>query len=176
MEGNQGMLLTIAIINLIITAIGIIGIPYLIAKGRIKPVISPIEHLKFEIMSEMHKLRSQGKKYCHISKMRDTIFQNENPRKNKPPTLKYLLQFNQALMELDTEKRILRVGSVDIEMAEYGKKQKENLESYQSPYSDIIKQYEIVEESSFAYAIIPTHDLYESILQKRASLKRAGFA
>ena len=40
----------IAIINLIVSIIGIIGIPYLIAKGRIKPVINPIEHLKFEIM------------------------------------------------------------------------------------------------------------------------------
>ena len=177
MGENNGMLLAISIINLVIAAVGIIGIPYLIAKGKIRRGISPVEHLKFEIMSEMHKLRSQGKKYCHISKMRDTIFQNENPRKDKPPTLKYLLQFDQALMELDMEKRILRVGTVDIAMAEAKKsKEKENPESYQSPYSDTVRQYGIVEESYFTYAIIPTHDLYESILEKRASLKRVGFA
>ena len=86
MGENNGMLLAISIINLVITAVGIIGIPYLIAKGKIRRGISPIEHLKFEIMSEMHKLRSQGKTYCHIYKIRDTIFQNENPRKHKSPT------------------------------------------------------------------------------------------
>ena len=84
------MLLAISIINLVITAVGIIGIPYLIAKGKIRQGISPVEHLKFEIISEMHKLRSQGKTYCHIYKMRDTIFQKRNPRKDKSPTLKYL--------------------------------------------------------------------------------------
>ena len=174
------MLLTI--INLIITAIGIIGIPYLIAKGKIRPGISLIESLKFEIMesetlSEMYKLRSQGKKYCHIYKIRDTIFQKENPRKDKSPTLKYLLHFDQALMELDMEKRILRIDIMDIEMAEGGKlEEKEKPESYQSPYSDAVRQYGIIEESYSAYAIIPTHDLYEGILEKRASLRRAGLA
>ena len=175
MEGNHGMLLTI--INLIITAIGIIGIPYLIAKGKIRPGISLIERLKFEIMSEMHRLRSQGKTYCHIYKIRDTIFQKENPRKDKSPTLKYLLHFDQALMELDMEKRILRIDRMDIEMAEGGKlEEKEKPESYQSPYSDAVRQYGIIEESYSAYAIIPTHDLYEGILEKRASLRRAGLA
>ena len=170
------MLLTIAIINLIITAVGIIGIPYLIAKGRIKPVISPIEHLKIEIMSEMHTLRSQGKTYCHICKMRDTIFEKENPRKRKSPPLKYLLQFDQALAELDIEKRILRVDTVDIRRAEYGKLEGgETPESYQSPYSDTVRQYGIVEERSFAYAIIPTHDLYERILEKRVQARNFTF-
>ena len=181
---NQEALLTVAIINiiiavlnLIVVGVGVIGIPYLIAKGKIKPVINPIEHLKFEIMSETHKLRSQGKTYCHIYKMRDTIFQKENLRKKKPPTLKYLLQFDQALAELDMEKRILRVDRMDIEMAEYGKLEgKENPESYQSPYSDTVRRYGIVEESYSAYAIIPTHDLYERILEKRASLRREGLA
>ena len=74
------------------------------------------------------------------------------------------------------EKRILRVGRVDIDMAEYGKKERENPESYQSPYSDTISQYGIVEESRLTYAIIPTHDLYERILEKRAALRRVGFA
>ena len=172
MGENNGMLLAISIINLVITAVGIIGIPYLIAKGKIRRGISPIEHLKFEIMSEMHKLRSQGKTYCHIYKIRDTIFQNENPRKHKSPTLKYLLQFDQALIELDMEKRILRVDPADISMAEAGKlEEKENPESYQSPYADTIKQCGIVEESYSTYAIIPTHDLYECILEKRASLR-----
>ena len=174
MEGNHGMLLTI--IHIIVTAIGVIGIPYLIAKGKIRPGISLIERLKFEIMSEMHKLRSQGKTYCHIYKIRDTIFQNENPRKHKPPTLKNLLQFDQALMELDMEKRILRVGRIDIDMAEAGKlEEKEKPESYQSPYADTIKQCGIVEESYSAYAIIPTHDLYERILEKRSRLRNVGF-
>ena len=173
---NQGMLYLTAI-NVIITAIGVIVIPLLIGRGKIRPGISPIEHLKFEIMLEMHKLRSQGKTYCHIYKMRDTIFQNENPRKNKAPTLKYLLQFDQALMELDMEKRILRVNRIDIEMAEAGKlEEKENPESYKSPYSDTVRQYGIVEESYSAYAIIPTHDLYEGILEKRAVLRSKGLA
>ena len=168
---NQGMFILTAI-NVIITAIGVIVIPLLIGRGKIRPGISPIESLKFEIMSEMHKLRSQGKTYCHIYKIRDTIFQNENPRKHKSPTLKYLLQFDQALMELDMEKRILRIDRMDIEMAEGGKlEEKEKPESYQSPYSDAVRQYGIIEESYSAYAIIPTHDLYEGILEKRASLR-----
>ena len=176
---NQGALLTVAIINiiiavlnLIVVGVGIIGIPYLIAKGRIKPVINPIEHLKFEIMSEMYKSRSQGKIYCHICKIRDTIFQNENPHKNKPPTLKYLIQFDQALAELDMEKRIFMVDRIDIEMVEYGKlEDKKTSESYQSPYSNTIRQYGIVEESHSAYAIIPTNDLCERIREKRALLR-----
>ena len=107
--------------------------------------------------------------------MRDTIFEKESPRKNKSPTLKYLLQFNQALMELDMEKRIFRVGRIDIDMAEYGESEgKEIPESYQSPYSDIVKQYEIVEERYFTYVIIPTHDLHERIIQKRNSLRSKG--
>ena len=185
MEETHGMLLAISIINLIITAIGIIGIPYLIAKGKIRPGVSPVESMKFEIISEMHKLRSQGKKYCHIyemrdtifHKMRDTIFQKRNPRKRKSPTLKYLLQFDQALAELDMEKRIIRVDTVDISIAEAGKiEEKEEPESYQSPYSDTISQYGIVEESYLTYAIIPTHDLHERILEKRALLRSKGLA
>ena len=175
MEGNHGMLLAISIINLIITAIGIIGIPYLIAKGKIRPGISPVERLKFEIISEMHKLRSQGKTYCHIYKMRDTIFENENRRKRKPPSLKYLLQFDQALTELDMEKRILRVDRVDIDMAEAGKLENmEVRESYQSPYSDTISQYGIIEERHLKHAIIPTNDLCEGILEKRFRLRNVG--
>ena len=179
---NEGALLTVAIINiiiavlnLIVVGVGVIGIPYLIAKGKIKPVISPIESLKFEIISEMHKLRSQGKTYCHIHKIRDTIFQNRNPRKRKSLTLEYLLQFDQALAELDTEKRILTVRKMEIEMVEYNPINTEEAvkpESYQSPYSDTIRQYGIIEESDLIYAIIPINDLCEKILEKRAVVRR----
>ena len=179
---NQEALLTVAIINiiiavfnLIVVGVGVIGIPYLIAKGKIRPGISPVERLKLKIISEMHKLRSQGKTYCHIYKIRDTIFQKGKPYKDKSPALEYLLQFDQALAELDMEERILRVDRMDIEMAESGKlKDKEEPESYQSPYSDTIRQCGIVEESYSAYAIIPTHNLRERILEKRFRSRNVG--
>ena len=180
MEGNHGVWLAIipiivAIITLIISVIGVIVIPILIAKGKIRPGISPIESLKFEIISEMYKSRSRGYIYCGIDKIRDTIFQKRKPRKEKSPSLEYLLQFDQALIELDMEKRILRVGTVDISMAEAGKiEEKEVVEEYQSPYSDTIKQYAIVEESHLRYAIIPTRDLYERIMKKRGILAEKG--
>ena len=117
---NQGMFILTAI-NVIITAIGVIVIPLLIGRGKIRPGISLIESLKSEIILEMHKSRSQGEIYCHICKIRDTIFQNRNARKDKSLSLKYLLQFDQALAELDMEKRILMVYTSDIEMQGYGK-------------------------------------------------------
>ena len=53
---NQGMLYLTAI-NVIITAIGVIVIPLLIGRGKIRPGISPIESLKSEIILAMHKSR-----------------------------------------------------------------------------------------------------------------------
>ena len=170
------MLLTI--IHIIVTAIGVIGIPYLIAKGKIRPGISLIESLKFEIILEMHKLRSQGKKYCHIYKMRDTIFQKRKSRKDKAPPLEYLLQFDQALAELDIEQRILMVSKADISMEEYRnsiEEERENPELYQSQYSDIIRRCGVIEESYLIYAIIPTCDLRERILEKRYQARNFTF-
>ena len=181
---NHEVLLTISIINLIIsiiylivTAVGVICIPILIAKGKIRQGISPIEGLKFEIISEMYKSRSQGYTYCCIEKIRDTIFQNRKTRKEKFPSLEYLLHFDQAIIELDMEERILRVDTVDIEMAEAGKlEEKEVVEEYQSLYSDTIKQYGMVEDSYLRYAIIPTRDLCEGIREKRTFLRSQGLA
>lgn len=156
-------------INVIITAIGVIVIPLLIGRGKIRPGISPIESLKSEIILEMHKSRSQGNVYCHIYKIRDTIFEKKISRKEKSPSLEYLLHFDQALAELDMEKRILMVDTIEIEMVEYGKlEDKKTPESHQSPYSDTIRQYGIVEESYPIHAVIPTYDLCERILEKRA--------
>ena len=170
-------MLYLTAINVIITAIGVIVIPLLIGRGKIRPGISPIESLKSKIILAMHKSRSQGEIYCHIYKIRDTIFQNRNPHKDKPPSLKYLLQFDQALAELDMERRILMVYTSDIEMAEYGKSTEERKEpeSYQSPYSDIISQYGLIEDSYLKYAIIPTYDLGESILENRNRLRNTFF-
>ena len=164
-------------INVIITAIGVIVIPLLIGRGKIRPGISPIESLKSGIILEMHKSRSQGKIYCHICKIRDTVFEKKRSRKDRSPSLKYLLQFDQALAELDMEKRILMVYTSDIEMVEYGKstEKKKKTESYQSPYSDIISQYGIIEDSYLRYAIIPTYDLCERILEKRGRLRNVFF-
>lgn len=171
---NQGILYLTAI-NVVITVIGVIVIPLLIGKGKIRPGISPIESLKSEIILEMYKSRSQGNIYCHIYEIRDTIFEKKISRKDKSPSLKYLLQFDQALAELDMEKRVLMVSTSDIAMEEYGKskEKKKKTESYQSPYSDIISRYGIIEDSYLRYAIIPTYDLCERILEKRNSLRNA---
>ena len=153
----------LAIINLIILAIGVIVIPFLIGKGKIRPGISPIERLKSEIILEMHKSLSQGNVYCHIYKLRDTIFQKSTRRKKKYPTLEYLLQFDQALRELDIERRILMVYQMEVD--------KEESVSYQSPYQRRIDQYGVVKEKTLIYAIIPTSDKREEILDERSRMR-----
>ena len=92
--------------------------------------------------------------------------------------MEYLLQFDQALAELDMEQRILMVNKTDISMEEYRnsiEEERENPESYQSQYSDIIRQYGIIEESYLIYAIIPTCDLRERILEKRYQARNLTF-
>ena len=152
------------VINFILNCIGLVVIPILIVLGVIRQRTNPTERLKNQIILEIHKSLSQGEDFCHIYKMRDTIFQNTTTSRHKTPTLKFLLRFNQAIRELDTEGRIFRVDESEIRI--------ESRVSYQSKYADTIKQYKLVDEKHLIYAIIPTYAKREKIIRDREQRRK----
>ncbi len=152
------------IINLILNCVGLVVIPILIVLGVIRSRTNSKERLKAQIILEMHKSSSQGEKYCHIYKIRDTIFQKRKRFRREFPTLKFLLLFDQALRELDIEKQILRVYEAEVT--------KEESIPYQSIYSEIMSQYGLIEENTLIYAIIPTYAECDQIIKNRSARDR----
>ena len=147
------------IMNLILNLVGLVIIPTFIVFGILRPKTTPKEKLKDKIELKIHNaLSMNSNEFCiNTHKVRDEIWEEKN--RHKPITLNFIRLFDRALRELDIEKRVFIVYSVEaLGVSSY---------SYQSPHADIIKSYGISGNQQLRFATIPTNANVNFFTQKR---------
>ena len=116
------------------------------------------QHLKDQILKEIHKVLSQGKKYRLACEIRDKIWKQKHH--DKTITLEFTLLFDRMIRELEMENiiYIFEKEQIKFRSGYYP-------DSYISEYTDRIKQYGISETQHYVTIRRRTyHPLHDSAI------------